>query len=139
MGMKPRNHAWNRWVSHNVQETLVLNMLIWSYLVMKKKELKFKVIWGSSTDFRQNVPHLAISSGGFTSLANHRTDPLWRRKTNIEPRGKHRSTINYFQWIGLREQLQETLNMGFSCKFSLNPIHQLHKCIQLVYSCPLPC
>ena len=33
-----------------------------------------------------------------------------------------------FQWIGLRENLQETrvifpLNMGFSCKFSLKPIH----------------
>jgi hypothetical protein len=38
--------------------------LEYAYLVMKKKELKFKVIWGSSTDFRQNFPHLAISCGG---------------------------------------------------------------------------
>ena len=30
-----------------------------------------------------------------------------------------------YQWTGLRENLQETfpVNMGFSCKFSLTPIH----------------
>ena len=33
-----------------------------------------------------------------------------------------------YQWIGLREHLQETIDfpmisMGFSCKFSLHPIH----------------
>ena len=40
----------------------------------------------------------------------------------------HDIRIWYFQWIGLRENLQEThgflpLNMGFSCKCSPKPIH----------------
>ena len=45
---------------------------------------------------------------------------------------KHEQNLLFFdQWIGWRENIQETiqyvspLNMGLSCKFSLNPNHRL--------------
>ena len=44
------------------------------------------------------------------------------------PRTFFRHAKHIYQWIGLRENLQETIDfpifyMGFSCKFSLKPIH----------------
>jgi hypothetical protein len=81
--------------------------------------------------FHSYVKLPAYTSLGYPSFASWRSMPLRLSPSRwfislVSNSPKYLSGV--IQWIGLRENLQETrvifpLNMGFSCKNSLKPSH----------------